>query len=605
MAFVFGENKEMITISSLKGQQVTTSRSYMEGQHSQHSSWLLILQGHLYFTQTHCSVEQRCKNYTTAVYEALQWAQVEGDEVDRESLFNAWQVWKLLETMLCVSETDKGLLKRLQSWLWITQEDLLQSVENCKLAIEENDVETLWKTVYRLAAIGDYTRAIDLIYQWQGYDEHQVAHLFLDDSPMDLMEISPLLIAAAALFEAPDWDDAGEEDWIQWQAKIHHILKMRPIQDELYTLLKILIGKDIQLLANVVSHWHEMLLAVVIYMFSPFEEYVWERVMALVHQYYTLPTQLHALMAIFKGNYTELIADVVHLKSFWHAAHLSDLLCQWKENPNIVVYDKEDIRKYYILEYMGSLPIHHVGLLPIIRDYCRTCGLEGWSWFEQRLIYSLPLDSCDWDTLEDGLLDDYPNHSSPFSTARLHDLVNNMRMNKFRNRYFDSLYGYCRLGRIDMIQRYLDNPMGMQKAIEEKNIDHVVHILQSILCLMKAANASLLLDTEFSYFIQWLQLAQSVQQQDIQHAIEYFATMIACCAMGTQHTNMIAYGWEMMQWAWCNQNIQISWNHWMDIVAGLQNMKTSLACQNISANEDGECWSSMEKQLLQWFTIRQ
>ncbi|GJD12737.1 hypothetical protein Gasu2_68110 [Galdieria sulphuraria] len=536
MSFVLGENKEVITISS-KGYGVTT-RSYMEGQYSRHSSWLLILQGHLYFTQTQGSVEQRLKNYTTAVYEALQWAQVEGDEIMIESLSYAWQVWKLLETVLCVSETDKGLLKRLQSWLWITQNDLLQSVENCQLAIEENDEETLWKMVYRLAAIGDYTRAIDLIYQWQGYDEHKVARLFLNESTMDLMEISPLLIAAAALFEAPDWDDSRQEDWKQWQGKIHHLMKMRPIQDSLYTLLEILIGKDIQVVANVVVNWHEMLLAVVIYVFSPFEEYAWERIIPIVNQYYTLPTQLHSLIAILKGNYTELIADVVHLKSFWHAAHLSDLLSQWKD-PEIVVYDKEDIRKYYILEYVGSLPIHHVGILSIIRDYCRACGLEGWSWFEQRVVYSLPLDSCDWDTLEDGLLDDYPNDGQQFQIARLQSLVDHIRMNR-QSRYFDSLYGYCRLGRIDKIQQYLDNPIDMEKAMEEQSRNQVVHILQSIFYLMKASNASLL-DTEFSYFIQWLQLAQCVQHNDIQHAIEYFASMIACCAMGTKHIRMVAY----------------------------------------------------------------
>lgn len=107
-----------------------------------------------------------------------------------------------------------------------------------------------------------------------------------------------------------------------------------------------------------------------------------------MNEYYTLPIELHPLIAILQGNYTELIADVVHLKSFWHAAHLAgkkrqhsererltnrglDLLCQWKD-PAVVVYDKEDIRKYYIMEYMGSLPIHHAGIFPILRDYCRT-----------------------------------------------------------------------------------------------------------------------------------------------------------------------------------------------------------------------------------------
>lgn len=105
------------------------------------------------------------------------------------------------------------------------------------------DEETLWKTVYRLAAIGDYTKALDWIYQWQGYDEQEVANLFLQESTSDLREISPLLIAAAALFEAPDWDDAGEEDWKQWQAKIQHLMKIRPIQDELYSLCQARNGK--------------------------------------------------------------------------------------------------------------------------------------------------------------------------------------------------------------------------------------------------------------------------------------------------------------------------------------------------------------------------
>lgn len=45
-------------------------------------------------------MEQRCKNYTTAVYEALQWAERD-QAIERETLSYAWQVWKLLETILC------------------------------------------------------------------------------------------------------------------------------------------------------------------------------------------------------------------------------------------------------------------------------------------------------------------------------------------------------------------------------------------------------------------------------------------------------------------------------------------------------------------------
>jgi hypothetical protein len=100
--------------------------------------------------------------------------------------------------------------------------------------------------VYRLAAVGDYARAIDFIYRWQGYDEHQVASLFLDNnSEVDLMEISPLLIAAAALFEAPEWGDEeeqnndDEEEWKQWQAKLYHLMKIRPVEDSLHKLLEV------------------------------------------------------------------------------------------------------------------------------------------------------------------------------------------------------------------------------------------------------------------------------------------------------------------------------------------------------------------------------
>lgn len=55
----------------------------------------------------------------------------------------------------------------------------------------------------------------------------------------------------------------------------------------------------------------------------------WDQIIALVEQYYTLPTELHGVIALLQGNYTELIADVVHLKSFWHAAHLAGKMeCQ-------------------------------------------------------------------------------------------------------------------------------------------------------------------------------------------------------------------------------------------------------------------------------------
>lgn len=91
-------------------------------------------------------------------------------------------------------------------------------------------------------------------------------------------------------------------------------------------------------------------------------------------------------------------------------------------------------------------------------------------------------------------------------------------------RYFDALYGFCRLGRVDRIQKYIENPIGMQKAMEEKDIGQVVAILQSLFYVIQAANASLL-DTELSYFVPWLQLAQCVQYKDVQRAMEYFVSI--------------------------------------------------------------------------------
>lgn len=480
------------------------------------------------------------------------------------------------------------------------------------------DEATLWKLIYRLVAIGDYTRAIDLIYRWQGYDEQQVANLFLDDTNMDLMEISPLLIAAAALFEAPDWEeDAGdkEEDWRQWQLKVHHIMKMRPIQDELYTLLQILTGKDVPLLSNVVLHWQELLLAVIIYIFSSSlpNNYAWDQIIALVEQYYTLPTELHGVIALLQGNYTELIADVVHLKSFWHAAHLADLLCRWNQrDARIVVYDKEDIRKYYILEYVASLPIHHVDMVCIIRDYCRTCGQEGYKWLEQRHVYSLPWNSCDWNTLEDWWLEEEEEEKNVkqqqcTTRNRLQRWIFQSRMMKGPHRYFDCLYVYCRFGEIQRIEQYLENPMGLAQALEQKKIHQVVYILQSIVDVIKAANACLL-DAELSYVVAWLHVAQYVYQQDVQHAMEYFAMLIACCAMGTKHSRIVKYSWQLIQLLFeslphQHSLVEISTHDWLDIVAGIQNMKTTLSLNDSSTSCDRT--TDTEDILFQRFAVGQ
>lgn len=83
--------------------------------------------------------------------------------------------------------------------------------------------------------------------------------------------------------------------------------------------------------------------------------------------------------------------------------------------------------------------------------------------------------------------------------------------------------------------------------------------------------------------------------------------MIACCAMGTKHIPCVAYGGQLMQWAILHQDscpFQLSWNEcWMDIVAGLQNRKTLLNYENISAKEEEET-NGDEKQLLQWLMTR-
>eukprot|EP00871_Galdieria_phlegrea_P001525 jgi/Galph1/2373/GphlegSOOS_G1049.1 len=522
--FVWTENKQLVKVSSKE--RWISSHSYMEGQ--KEALWLLICQGHLYF-KSQLDDEERCSLYTTAVYEAWQMAQREGDASLGTLLSYAWQTWKLIETLLFSTGKNGSLFKKLQNWLWVSNQDWLWSVEQCMSMMNEREVSVekekdlldyLWKTVRRLAAVGQYSKAIDLLYQWEGYDADRMASLFFQEENEMLSNASPFLIAAAALFEAPEWDHFREDDWNQWRAKLKFLLKREGKEmEELSLFLQTLLG-DVAVLADSVTNWQEMFVALLLYQSSnglndDDKYFGWQSIIDITNTYFSLPEELDSLIAILQGNYAMLIANLVHLGSFWHAAHMSDLLYRLSlRDASVSFYDKEDIRKYYLLEYVNGLP-NYVSLLPIQRDYCEACGKEGNMLWTQ-LVTHVSREACDWNII-DSLFVSKKQQNTLCATQQL--LIRNRMTDALQHYHFyDALYGACRLRDLMAIQRVLS--LIIHSLWIKETPSEAMAILQSTIEIIKVVDSSLF-EQHYSYLNDAFLFMQAIEEKDIAHTMKY------------------------------------------------------------------------------------